>query len=205
MSHQGQQVVRIVDEKRGVEWVLFPEQKKYMERQLGAPGGQAPAAKPSSEDPCAGLQGITCRKIGEEPVGGRVAVKWEMVGSQQGKTVTVTQWIDKERGPAFLLRQEMSGGPKMERHSLGTETLDGRTVEKWKVVMTQPGGQAVETIEWYDPQLELAVKQEFPGGMVSELRSVRIGEQPDHLFGIPAGYERVTMPAGMSGQQPPKP
>ena len=43
------------------------------------------------------MQGATCRKIGEEPVGGRVAVKWEIVVTHQGKTMTATQWIDKER------------------------------------------------------------------------------------------------------------
>ena len=27
MSHQGQQVIRVTDENRGVEWILFPDQK----------------------------------------------------------------------------------------------------------------------------------------------------------------------------------
>jgi len=198
MSHQGQQVVRIVDQERGVEWILFPDRKSYMERQL-APEGQAMPAEPTAEDPCAGMPGMTCRKLGEETVAGRPARKWEMIAAFQGKTVTSTQWIDKERGPAFVLRQETSNGQKMERAMLGTETIDGRAVEKWKIDMVQPGGQSMTTFEWYDPQLKLALKQEYPGGMVSEIKNVRIGTQPDQLFGVPAGYERMSMPTGAGG------
>jgi hypothetical protein len=199
MTHQGQQVVRIVDEARGVEWILFPDQKSYMERRLTQPGGQPMAAEPTAEDPCAGMPGMTCRKLGEETVAGRPVLKWEMVASFQGKTVTSTQWIDKDRGPAFVLRQETSNGQKMERVILGKETIDGRDVEKWKIDISQPGGQSVSTFEWYDPDLKLALKQEYPGGMVSEIKNVRVGKQPDQLFGVPAGYERMSMPAGGGG------
>jgi hypothetical protein len=198
MVHQGQQVVRITDTERGVEWMLFPEQKKYMERQLAAPGGEKPpmAASPA-DDPCAGMPGLTCRKVGEETLSGRTAVKWEMVASHQGQTMKSTQWIDKERG--VPLRQEMPNGQTTELKIVGEETLNGRAVEKWEMVATMPGQQPTKTFQWYDPALELAVRQEFPGGFVSELKDLRVGEQPDHLFTIPAGYERMSMPKGMQG------
>jgi hypothetical protein len=200
MSHQGQDVVRIVDQERGVEWILFPEQKTYMERASAQSGGQGtPTVEPTSADPCAGMPGMTCRKLGEETVAGRPALKWEMVASFQGQTMTSTQWLDKERGPAFVLRQESSNGQKMERTQEGKETIDGREVEKWKIEMSQPGGQSVATFEWYDPALQLALKQEYPGGMLSEIKNLRVGKQPDHLFSIPAGYERISMPGGAGG------
>jgi hypothetical protein len=202
MTHQGQQVVRVVDETRGVEWILFPDQKSYMERRLDQTGSKPMATEPTAEDPCAGMPGLTCRKLGEETVAGRPVLKWEMVASVQGQPVTSTQWIDKERGPAFVLRQETSTGQKMERSVLGTETIDGREVEKWKIDISQPGGQSVSTFEWYDPDLKLALKQEYPGGMVSEIKNVRMGKQPDQLFGVPAGYERMSMPAGAGGASP---
>ncbi|MEA3276326.1 MAG: hypothetical protein U9Q81_13755 [Pseudomonadota bacterium] len=199
MKHQGQEVIRITDENRKVEWILFPEQQKYMERQLSGPGGKLSGAKPSAEaDPCAGMPDVTCRKLGEETVAGRPAVKWEMVASVQGQSMKSTQWIDKERG--VPLRQEMPNGQTTELKLVGTETLDGREVEKWEVVATQPDKPAIKTFQWYDPELELAVRQEFPGGFVSELTNLRVGEQPDHLFSIPAGYERITAPTGMPGQ-----
>jgi hypothetical protein len=201
MSHQGQEVIRITDENRGVEWILFPAQKKYMEQKLGGPGGQGPGATPSpAEDPCGGMPGLTCRKLGEEVISGRTAVKWEMVASQQGQTMKSTQWIDKERG--VPLRQEMPNGQTMELKFVGMENLDGRQVEKWEMVATMPDQPETRTFQWFDPELDLAVRQEFPGGMVSELTNIRVGKQPDELFNIPAGYERMSTPQGMPADQP---
>jgi hypothetical protein len=199
MSHQGQQVVRISDEGRGIEWIVFPERKSYMESRRAAPGGAQPA-EPTADDPCAGMPGLTCNKLGEETIDGRAAAVWEIVVTQQGKPMKGTQWIDKERGPSFMLRQELPTGEKMTRSLVGQETVNGRETEKWKIEMTRPDGQTVSTFEWYDPELEMAIKQEFPGGMVSELTNIRVGPQPDQLFGIPAGYERMSMPPGGSGQ-----
>jgi hypothetical protein len=201
MSHQGQQIIRVTDENRGVEWVLFPEQKKYMERTLAAAGGKPPAAKPSqAQDPCGGMQVVTFNKIGEEEVGGRPAVKWEIVAPFQGEEVKTIQWIDKDRG--VPLRSEMPNGQVSELKLVGTETVDGRELEKWEMVATAPDQPATRSFQWYDPELELAVRQEFPGGMVSEMKNIRVGKQPDELFNIPAGYERMTMPQGMPGGSP---
>jgi len=198
MSHQGQPVIRVTDENRGIEWVLFPEQKKYMEQKLNGPGGQSLDTKSTpAEDPCGGMPGLTCRKLGEENVGGRTAVKWEMVASHQGQTTTSTQWIDKERG--IPLRQEMPNGQKTELKFVAMENLGGRQVEKWEMVTTIPNQPETRTFQWFDPELDLAIRQEFPGGMVSELTNIRVGKQPDELFSIPAGYERMSVPQGMPG------
>jgi len=201
MSHQGQQVIRVTDEKRGVEWILLPDQKQYMESKLGGPGGQRPGAKPSpDQDPCGGMPGVTCRKLGEEEIGGRTAVKWEMVASQQGQTMKSTQWIDKDRG--VPLRQEMPNGQVTELKLVAEEDLDGRKVEKWEMVATMPDQPETRSFQWFDPELDLAVKQEFPGGMVSELTNIRVGKQPDELFNIPAGYERVDPSKELPGENP---
>jgi len=200
MVHQGQLVVRITDENRGVEWILFPEQKRYMERRLPGTDGKAPV-KPSAEDPCANMPGLTCKKAGEEEVSGRTAVVWEIIAYRQGKAMKGMQWIDVERGASFILRQELPTGQKMERTLLGQDVLDERQTEKWRIEMTRPDGQTISTLEWYDPELDIAIKQELPGGGSNELSNIRVGPQPDHLFGIPAGYERMAAPQ-MPGQPP---
>jgi len=198
MSHQGQQIIRVSDEKRGVEWILFPDQKKYMEQRLGRPGGNGSGAAPKpTDDPCGGMPGLTCRNLGEENIGGRTALKWEITASHQGETMTSTQWIDKERG--VVLRQESPNGQTMELNFVGMEDVGGRKVEKWEMVATIPNKPETRTFQWYDPELELATRQEYPGGMVSELTNIRVGKQPDELFSIPAGYERMSAPPGMSG------
>lgn len=200
MSQQDKKVVRITDQKRGMEWILFPDQKNYLERGGGPGAPNAPtAAPPSAEtDPCAGMQGLTCRRVGVEDVGGRPAVKWEMSMSEQGETLTGAQWLDQERG--IPLKSVMPNGQTMELKVLGKEDVDGRSVEKWEMTTTVPNQQPMRTFQWYDPELELAVREEFPGGYVSELKDIRIGTQPDDLFVVPAGYERMSIPP--RGAQP---
>lgn len=198
MSHQGRRLVRIRDENRGIEWILFPEQKSYMEQPLVGPSSKTTGAwSESGDDPCKGMPGLTCRKLGEEQIRGRSATKWEIVASRQGEVVTTTQWVDKERG--IPLRQEMPNGVVSEFRLLGKEDLGGRQVEKWEFVAKGPGQQETQTFQWFDPELGLAIRQEFPGGMVSELTNIRIGDQPDELFHVPAGFERLSAPQGMDG------
>jgi len=198
LSHQGQQIIRITDEGRGVEWMLFPDRKKYMEQALSGPGAAMPGTRTIwAKDPCASMPGLTCRQLGEEKIGGRTAVKWEMVASHQERTMKSTQWIDKERG--VPLRQELFDGQTTALKFVAMEELNGRRVEKWEMIATMPGRPETRTFQWFDPELELAVRQEFPGGMVSELKNIRVGKQPDDLFKVPAGYERMTVPVVPQG------
>jgi len=202
--HQGQTLIRINDAKRGLEWILFPDRKSYMERSTLGPDAK-PLAKPSAQDPCAGMPGMTCKAKGEEAIAGRTALVWDLTLTQQGKSLTLTQWIDKERGPAFPLRQTMPDGGKMERSFIGQEQVAGRKTEKWEIRMTAPDGKTMVTTEWYDPELEMAIKQEYPGGIVSELMDIRLGPQPDEVFAIPAGFTRMEMPQGGAPMPAPKP
>ena len=71
--------------------------------------------------------------------------------------------------------------------------------------MTGPDGQTLATTEWYDPELQMAIKQEYPGGMVSELVGIRVGPQADENFTLPAGYSRMEMPQGGADAPAPKP
>jgi hypothetical protein len=146
------------------------------------------------------MPGLICHKIGEEEVGGRAAVKWEMETAQGGQTMKSTQLIDKKRG--VPLRQEMPNGQTTELKLVGEEELDGRKVEKWEMVATMPDQPDTHSFQWFDSELDLAVRQEFPGGIVSELRNIRVGKQPDELFNVPAGYERMAGPTGMPQANP---
>lgn len=197
MEQGGRPVVRISDRERRVEWILFPDQHSYMER-AGAPGGEgqsAAGADGTEKDPCAGIPGLVCRAIGQQDISGRPAVGWEMTSTAQGQTLKGEQWIDQERG--VPLRQVMPNGQAMELTLVGNETLNGRAVEKWEMAVTAPGGESVRSFQWYDPELALAIREEFPGGVVSEMKNIRVGEQPDSLFTVPAGYQRITMPGGV--------
>ncbi len=165
------------------------------------PGGvqvQCPGTRPiQAKEPCGDMPGLTCRQLGEEKSGRRTAIKWEMVASHQELTMKSTQWIDKERG--IPLRREMFEGQTRELKSVAMEELNRRRVEKCELVATMPGRTETRTFQWFDPELKLAVHQESPGGMVSELKNIRLSKQPGDLCKIPAGYERMTMPPGGPG------
>ena len=205
MTQQGREVVRISDQKRGMEWILFPADKNYLERSAPPAGAEAvkppPPAAPSAEtDPCAGVPGLTCRRVGVEDVNGRAAVKWEMSATDKGQTLTGAQWLDVERG--LPLKHLMPNGQIVELKLIGIEQIDGRSAEKWEMVTTAPKQQPMATFQWYDPELKLAVREEFPGGYVSELKNIRVDPQPDDLFAVPAGFVRKTAPAPGPAPQP---
>lgn len=204
MSQQGHQIVRINDEKRGIDWLLFPADKNYLER--GAPAGATaapgqPFAAPSAEtSPCEHMPGVTCRRVGVEDVNGRPAVKWEMSFTDKGQTLSGAQWLDKERG--LPLKHLLPNGATMELKLVGTEKLDGRPVEKWEMTTTVPNEQPKLSLQWYDPELKLAVREELPGGAVHELKNIRVAPQPDDLFVVPDGYTRKTVPTPDGQPQP---
>jgi len=192
VSRQGRELVRITDEEEGLEWVLFPEERRFIEHAFSEQAAGALGAIESKKTPCTGMPGFECRKLDEGIVQGRPATRWEIRGSHQGQTYTSTQWIDTERGIPLI--QELPNGQRTELKFIGNEEIDGRDVEKWEMVVTAPNRPETRTYQWYDPELELAIKQEFPGGVVNELRNIQVGEQPDDLFVVPEGYTRMAPP-----------
>lgn len=195
MSHKGREMVRISDRKRGTELVLFPAERAYLERSSAPGAAPAPTVKPSAEaDPCLGMTGVTCRRVGQEDVNGRPAVRWEMTMTDQGKTMTATQWLDAERG--LPTKQVLPNGQTMEMKLLGTERIGGRTAEKWERTAAVPNQPPMVSLQWYDPELKLALREELPGGYVTEIKDIRIGPQPDDLFVVPAGYTKKALPQG---------
>jgi hypothetical protein len=190
----GQTIVRISDQQRRADWILFPAQKGYLERMAPADAPAPPAQlTPSAEnDPCHGVPDMNCRRIGMEEVAGRNAIKWEMTMTRDGQTFTGTQWLDVERG--VPLKYVMPNGQTMELKMLGTESLNGRTVEKWQMTMRIPDQTPVQTLQWFDPVLKLSIREEFPNGQVRELKNIQLGAQSDELFRVPADYTRLESP-----------
>ena len=190
MTQNGQKVIQIIDAPRQTTWILFPAQRAYMEQRGANPAQAAMERKDGRANPCQGIPGSQCRKLGEETIAGRKAIKWEMTFNYQGKTLQGTQWIDAGRG--MVLRQEMPNGDRSSMKFLGLEKLDGRTVEKWEMSFTQQGKTSQRSYRWYDPELNLVIKEEYPGGFVREMRNIRIAPQDPTLFQVPAGYKKFT-------------
>jgi Domain of unknown function (DUF4412) len=194
-------MIQIIDIRQQTAYILDPGQKTYMERKAG-PGELNPGAggPEKDSDPCAGMQNLACSRVGVESVNGRPAEKWELENTAPGQSGKMVIWLDQERH--IPVRQILPDGATMEMHLLGSETLNGRTVEKWEIKSTRPGGQSSIAYQWFDPELNMNIREEQPGGFVSELRNIRTGKQPADLFTVPSGYKMVSMPQGSApGQQ----
>ncbi|WP_428608389.1 hypothetical protein [Sedimenticola sp.] len=185
IEQNGHSVVNIIDTENQITWVLYPQQQSYIEyRMEGAP------VDVEKGSPCEGLPGAQCKKLGEETVGGRAAIKWQVrVPSQGGGEMHSIQWIGKQR--SILLRQEIQNGPVMEQQMLGVEQIDGRPVEKWQMTLSQGNQPAQRSTRWFDPQLNLAIREESPGGYIRELRNITIAPQDPGLFTIPGPFKKI--------------
>lgn len=183
----GEPVIEIVFTAKGRRLVIYPSRSEYIETL----GHSAPdlSADQSSSNPCAGLATARCNRLGEEILEGRKAVKWEMLTTQQGKTVRTLLWIDNVYG--FSLKELLPNGSLAELRLLGKEKITGRHTEKWQRIITSPDGTAQKMLQWYDPELKLTIREQLPNGFTRELRQIRLASQPAKLFKVPEGYRKI--------------
>lgn len=83
---------------------------------------------------------------------------------------------------------------------VGTETVNGRTCDKWE--FTENSGNGKETV-WIDQKLHFPVKTVSADGGTTEFTNIKEGAQDASLFEVPAGYQKMDM-GGMMGRRPPQ-
>ena len=193
----GQKFVEIVREKEKTRIMLNPARKEYVVQTGASVTLPETRARQADVSPCEGVPNVTCRKLGEEEVNGRLAEKWEFLSEDQGRELRSLVWIDKEK--RFPVRQLYPDGSMSEMNLLGKEKINGRLTEKWEAATVQPNGQRMRSLQWHDVQLKIAIREELPGGYVRELKDIKLGKQPDALFEIPAGYKQIEMPVPPPG------
>jgi len=191
----GKTVIQIIDMKNQQAIMLDPENRTYILSKAG-PGGAAPGepGKAADANPCAGMPGVSCKKLGTEEINGRPAQKWEFENTAQAESGKMITWLDEER--KLPLRQTMPDGSSMEMRLVGREMLNGRPTEKWEMTAKRPGGQSQVSSQWYDPFIKMNIREEQAGGYVREFENIKIDKQPETLFAIPAGYEEISVPRG---------
>lgn len=175
----GKTMVEIIDPSQGKAWLLDAGSRRYLEREVPMSKGQ----RSEQSTPCAGLpQEVTCQRLGSESVNNRSSDKWQLQSNGRSQLL----WLDREHH--FPVRVVNNGQLAMEMRFLGRERVSGRAVEKWQSQMQGPQG-AVSATQWYDPELNIAIRQVLANGQLRELRNIRIGAQQEALFSVPAGYQ----------------
>jgi hypothetical protein len=191
-SANGQQVVEIYDAGKQHAVLLMPAKRSYLERQGSTSNFIEQNSKP--KNPCQGIKEASCKKLGEEKIHGRIADKWEMVMKKDGQDMRALYWIDRQR--TMMLKQKLPDGTETELRLQGKETVNGRQTEKWEMTASNPQGQTMRSMQWYDPELKISIREEMPGGYLRELKNISVGVQADSLFEIPAGYTLIKQPPG---------
>jgi hypothetical protein len=81
-------------------------------------------------------------------------------------------------------------------HRIGPDVLDGRATTKYEGTSREGDSGTV----WVDTKLRFALKWQDKDGAV-QLQNIKEGSQPDSLFEIPAGYQKMDMGNMMRDRQ----
>jgi hypothetical protein len=182
--------VEIYDMKNQRALLLVPQQASYMERKVPQEEQTNPMLPPSDSNPCSRIREAQCKLLSTESLYGREVTKWEMVVTEEGETSRSLHWMDAERHTP--LREQWPDGTVSELRLKGDEMLRGRATERWEKKTTLADGISTGSTQWYDPELQIAIREELPGGYFRELRHIHVAPQPDYLFTVPPNFQRVT-------------
>ena len=183
--------IRIFDADKSVSYLLDPDKRQYRE----IPYTSMPLQKSLQDgevNPCDELANLHCERLGVTNISGRDAVEWDIFVTQGENNLRIRQWVDAERGN--ILRYITDTGEYSELKLLGTDRLGDRTVEKWEMVFSDGAQSNRRSLSWFDPVLNLTVKEEYPEGYVREIRNIRVQVQKPELFLIPVGYQKIDSP-----------
>lgn len=108
-------------------------------------------------------------------------------------------------GLADMSQQATSGGKlpgELTRRELGRPSLDGRPTIKYEIIYGVRG-QNYMIHQWLATDLKIPIKTAGSDGSWSvEYRNIRTAPQPDDLFELPTGYQKLSLPALIQGLGP---
>jgi len=155
---------------------------------------QSPAVKnkhtkpKQNNSPCDKLIQASCRQLGSEKIDGRDSIKWEMTILDKGRQSKSLHWFDKQHH--IPLKQQFSDGTISTMSYLGSDKIQGRTTDKWKFQSIRKSEKPAESLQWYDTELKMVIREELPGGYSRELRNIKVAKQNKKLFKIPSDYKK---------------
>jgi len=183
MSENGQQIIEIVYPEQGRALLINDQIRSFKERRFPA------QSKEDNKTPCAQINNSICEKLGTENIDGIKTEKWQIVSTEKGRKMRTLHWIDVKR--KLALREFFPDGSVSELKMIKKEKINERNAEKWERTLSRPDGQLVKSYQWYDNKLKIAIKENLPNGYSRELKNVKVGNQEDKLFELPAGYMQI--------------
>ena len=86
---------------------------------------------------------------------------------------------------------------EIDRKLVGSETVDGHPAQKY--LITFKSGNAKEQVyQWWATDIKFPVKTAaVDGSFTQEFKNIKIESQPNSLFELPSGYQKIQIPGGM--------
>lgn len=94
------------------------------------------------------------------------------------------------------VEEKMEG--EVDRKHVGNETVDGHPAKKYLITYKLTNKQE-QVYQWWATDINFPVKTSaVDGSWVQEFKNIKMGSQPDSLFEVPSGYQKMQIPGGMN-------
>jgi outer membrane lipoprotein-sorting protein len=143
------------------------------------------------------IKGDRARLESSTPLGSVISIlrldKKAMWMLMAGQKTYMEMPLDKE---AYAKALNIPTDEASMKH-LGTETINGFDTDKYETPV-KTGGQEMKTTMWISKKLGVPLKIESANkSFIQEYKDIKEGGVDDALFELPAGYKKMTMPAGL--------
>ena len=105
---------------------------------------------------------------------------------------TYMEMAEGKKEDAAIPEDKVKG--EVSRKVVGSETIDGHPCTKYEVTV-KVDDKTMNTYQWMATDINFPVKTAAVDGSWSmEYKDIKLGSQPDSLFELPAGYQKMAMP-----------
>lgn len=181
------EMAQIFDNKnKKIIW-LDNENKLYLEKEMPESDKVLAGSKAKKDsDPCKQFTDAECVFLKNTKIDGRAVKKWLITLNDNGRDFHIFQWIDSKY--KSILRQENSDGSGLNVTILDDQEMNKRKVRKLTMVAYSASGEQQQGTQWYDNELDVVIKQEYPNDIIDELRNIKVGVVSKKLFTVPRDY-----------------
>jgi len=187
---KGIPMVQILDNKSSKVIWLDTANKVHIKRELT--DQQAVSVMVGTEkkyNPCDDFPGAECTRLKSAELNDRQTDKWLITFEVDSRDHHVFQWIDKKH--QILVRQQNPDGSVLDVKILDDQEIYGRQVRRVDMNAIDSDGNSVRASQWYDPVLDIVVRQQAEDGAIDELRNIKLATIKAEMFAIPEGYRTV--------------
>lgn len=102
-------------------------------------------------------------------------------------------YMEMKNDPTQWPKVEEKVEGEVSRKFIGNEKIDGWNTKKYEVTYKNEG-KLEKFYQWYAEDIKIAVKTAAIDGSWSyEFKNIKLQSQPDNLFEIPKGYQKMSV------------